>query len=175
MSPAHGEVIYRVQTPNGRYHVVIFSQPLDDALRSDRVIADAWDITFGLVEGDVEESLMESLAENIPLQEAGRQHPRLLVISRANKSLRNFDNFVNQLASGQQPSPESFTEGGYLYRTTAVYGNGKFGIADYGRLRNNPGLPPSLLRTNDHGLRATTVFDRPDRVFGARPLSPTRR
>ncbi|MEK9808632.1 MAG: hypothetical protein VW373_11375, partial [Halieaceae bacterium] len=167
----HGEVIYRVQTPNGRYHVVIFSQPLDDALRSDRVIADAWDITFGLVEGDVEESLMESLAENIPLQEAGRQHPRLLVISRANKSLRNFDNFVNQLASGQQPSPESFTEGGYLYRTTAVYGNGKFGIADYGRLRNNPDFrhPFSAQMTTVYVLRQFSI----DQVeFLARARSP---
>lgn len=27
---------------------------------------------------------------------------------------------------------------GYLYRTTAVYGNGKFGIADFGCLQHNP-------------------------------------
>ena len=167
----HGEVIYRVQTPNGRYHVVIFSQPLDDALRSDRVIADAWDITFGLVEGDVEEALMQSLAENIPLQEAGRQHPRLLVISRANKSMRNFETVVTDLATGVQPSLESLTEGGYLYRTTAVYGNGKFGIADYGRLRNNPDFrhPFSAQMTAVYVLRQFSI----DQVeFLARARSP---
>ena len=134
----YGEVIYRLQTPNGRYHVVIFSRQLEDERRTDRVIADAWDITFGLIEGDVDHSLFTALAENVPLQEAGRQHPRLLVISRANKSVRNFDTFVSALAAGQQPPVDLLREVGYLYRTTAVYGNGKFGIADYGRLRENP-------------------------------------
>ncbi|SHE79474.1 hypothetical protein SAMN02745148_01176 [Modicisalibacter ilicicola DSM 19980] len=134
----HGIAIYRVQTPHGRYHEVIFSQPLDDAARSDRVIAEAWDVTFGLVEGEVDESLLEQMATNVPLQEAGRQHPRLLVLSRANRSLRNFVHFTRALASGRQPDPAWLTRVGYLYRTTAVYGNGKFGIADFARLRDNP-------------------------------------
>jgi hypothetical protein len=134
----YGEVIYRIQTPNGRYHVVIFSRHLEDEQRTDRVIAEAWDVTFGLIEGDVDHSLFTTLAENVPLQEAGRQHPRLLVISRANKSLRNFDTFVEALAAGQQPPVDAIRAVGYLYRTTAVYGNGKFGIADYGRLKDNP-------------------------------------
>lgn len=134
----YGEVIYRIQTPQARYHVVIFSRHLDDADRSDRVIAEAWDLTFGLVEGDVEDDLMESLSENIPLQEAGRQHPNLLVISRANRSVRNFSSFVDQLSQGQQPEDSLLKTAGYLYRTTAVYGNGKFGIADYARLKQNP-------------------------------------
>lgn len=133
-----GQTIYRLQTPNGRYHVVIFSHPLSDDQRSDRVTAEAWDLTFGLVEGDVEEALMCSLAENLPLQEAGRQNPQLLVISRANKSTRNFDAFVTALSRGQQPSIDDLKSSGYLYRTTAVYGNGKFGIKDYSRLRDNP-------------------------------------
>ncbi|MGS2744972.1 hypothetical protein ACU6TU_15470 [Halomonas sp. LS-001] len=133
-----GTAIYRLQTPYGRYHGVMFAQPLDDAQRSDRVIAEAWDVTFGLVEGDVDDSLLEQMAANVPLQEAGRQHPRLLVMSRANKSLRNFAHFVEALANGQQPDPAWLTRVGYLYRTTAVYGNGKFGIADFARLHENP-------------------------------------
>ncbi len=32
----------------------------------------------------------------------------------------------------------ALAEVGYLYRTTAVYGNGKFGIADFGCLQDNP-------------------------------------
>lgn len=134
----HGIAIYRLETPNGRYHGVIFSQPLDASARSDRVIAEAWDVTFGVVEGDVDEVLLAQMAANVPLQEAGRQHPRLLVLSRANKSLRNFSHFVEALAGGRQPDPAWLTRVGYLYRTTAVYGNGKFGIADFARLQDNP-------------------------------------
>jgi hypothetical protein len=134
----HGVAIYRLDTPNHIYHGVVFSQHLDPERRSDRVIAEAWDVTFALVEGEVEDSLLEQMSANVPLQEAGRQHPRLLVLSRANKSLRNFSHFVEALASGHQPDPAWLTRVGYLYRTTAVYGNGKFGIADYARLQNNP-------------------------------------
>lgn len=134
----HGVMIYRLQTPHHTYHGVIFSQHLEPERRSDRVIAEAWDVTFALVEGAVEDSLLAQMAANVPLQEAGRQHPRLLVLSRANKSLRNFDHFVEALASGLQPDPAWLTRVGYLYRTTAVYGNGKFGIADYARLQKNP-------------------------------------
>ena len=133
----HGTAIYRLQTPHGRYHGVMFAQPLDDDKRSDRVIAEAWDVTFGLVEGDVDESLLAQMAANVPLQEAGRQHPRVLVLSRANKSLRNFAHFIDALAAGHQPDPAWLTRVGYLYRTTAVYGNGKFGIADFARLHDN--------------------------------------
>jgi len=133
----HGSAVYRLQTPTGRYHVVIFSQYLEDDLRTDRVIAEAWDLTFCLVEGEVDTELMSAMAANVPLQEAGRQHPRLLVISRANKSVRTFAAFTEALAAGQQPDIEHLKEAGYLYRTTAVYGNGKFGIADYDRVKGN--------------------------------------
>jgi hypothetical protein len=78
---------------------------------------------------------MSALSANVPLQEAGRQHPRLLVISRANKSVRAFATVSAALASGQQPDIDHLKEAGYLYRTTAVYGNGKFGIADFDRLK----------------------------------------
>lgn len=155
----YGEVIYRIQTPQARYHVVIFSRYLDDADRSDRVIAEAWDLTFGLVEGDVEDDLMASLSENIPLQEAGRQHPNLLVISRANRSVRNFSSFVELLSEGQQPDASLLKRAGYLYRTTAVYGNGKFGIADYARLKQNPDFrqPFSAQMTAVYVLRQFSI------------------
>ncbi|MFD2191915.1 hypothetical protein [Pistricoccus aurantiacus] len=134
----YGTAIYRLQTPNGRYHGVIFTRPLEDDARTDRVIANAWDATFAVVEGDVDDLLLEQMADNVPLQEAGRQHPRLLVLSRANRSLRNFASFLDALSNGRQPEAAWITQVGYLYRTTAVYGNGKFGIADYTRLRANP-------------------------------------
>ena len=155
----YGEVIYRIQTPQARYHVVIFSRYLDDAQRSDRVIAEAWDLTFGLVEGDVEDDLMASMSENGPVQEAGRQHPNLLVISRANRSVRNFSSFVEQLSQGRQPAESLLKTAGYLYRTTAVYGNGKFGIADFARLKDNPDFrqPFSAQMTAVYVLRQFSI------------------
>ena len=155
----HGETIYRITTPSSHYHVVIFAQALDDELRSDRVIAEAWDVTFCLIEGDVTDELRRSMALNVPLQEAGRQHPKLLVISRANKSVRNFDHFIDALSSGIQPDVNHLKRAGYIYRTTAVYGNGKFGIADYGRIKSNPdfGRPFSAQMAAVYVLRQFSI------------------
>ena len=84
----HGTAIYRITTPQGLYHCVIFCRELRADQRSDRVIAEAWDVTFAIVEGDVEAELLQHMADNVPLQEAGRLSSRVLVLSRANKSLR---------------------------------------------------------------------------------------
>lgn len=139
----YGTVIYRVTTPECLYNFVLFSQYLDDSRRSDRVIADAWDCAFALVEGDVDAAKLESLRDNVPRQEAGRCDASVIVLSRANRSVRNFEAMVKALAAGDQPDPEQIARVGYLYRTTAVYGNGKFGLADYPRIRNwrDFGLP----------------------------------
>jgi len=138
-----GTVIYRVQTAEHTYSFVLFSQYLDDEQRTDRVIANAWDCAFALVQGNVDDAQLERLRENVPKQEAGRCDPSVLVLSRANRSVRNFDKVVDALASGRQPDPRHIARVGYLYRTTAVYGNGKFGIADYTKIRDwgDFGLP----------------------------------
>ena len=130
-----GECIYSVRTsPAHLYTLVLFSQFLDDDRRSDRVIADAWDVAFALVEGAPNAKELADLRLNLPKQEAGRYSAKVLVISRANKSVRNFGYFVDSLAQGLQPDPIVLAKAGYLYRTTAVYGNGKFGMADYAKL-----------------------------------------
>lgn len=138
-----GTVIYRIRTSEHSYNFVLFSRYLDDEHRTDRVIANAWDCAFALVQDEVDEERLEHLRENVPKQEAGRCDPSVLVLSRANRSVRNFEAVVEALASGRQPDPESIARVGYLYRTTAVYGNGKFGIADYPKIRNwgDFGLP----------------------------------
>ncbi|WP_433887198.1 hypothetical protein [Pseudomonas vranovensis] len=133
-----GTAIYRIDTPSAHYHCVIFSAYLPAEKRSDRVIADQWDVCFVLVAGDVDDTQLADLQRNVPLQEAGRFDARVLVLSRANRSLRNFERFVSALAEGNQPDPRQLADVGYLYRTTAVYGNGKFGIADFGCLQHNP-------------------------------------
>lgn len=132
-----GTAIYRIDTPHAHYHCVFFSAYLPPEKRSDRVIADQWDVTFVLVAGDVDDAQLADLQRNVPLQEAGRFDARVLVLSRANRSLRNFDRFLAALAEGHQPAAQQLAEVGYLYRTTAVYGNGKFGIADFACLQGN--------------------------------------
>ena len=42
---------------------------------------------------------------------------------------------VDSLSNGKQPNKEILSKVGYLYRTTAVYGSGKFGLADRFRIK----------------------------------------
>ncbi len=133
----YGTAVYQTTTKNGVYSCIIFAQELSDEKRSDRVIAEAWDITFALISGEADEAIIQQLSQSVPLQEAGRNNPRVLVLSRANRSVRNFSYITDCLTKGEQPDPKQIAKVGYLYRTTAVYGNGKFGIADYHLLLNN--------------------------------------
>ena len=125
-----GRAIYRAIGPQRTYCLVCFSQELPPEQRTDRVIAEAWDASFVLYDGDPSPGEIERLAINVPKQEAGRFQPRDLVLSRANRSVRLFEKVAAALAHGRQPDGEDIAAIGYLMRTTAVYGNGKFGIAD---------------------------------------------
>src|SRR4029079_14750257 len=80
------------------------------------------------------------LYANAPLQEAGRYRESDLVLSRANRSVRLFDEAVSTLAQGKEPARSVIDAVGYLMRTTAVYGNGKFGLADLDVIRDRPEL-----------------------------------
>ncbi len=130
----YGQAVYSVDVDGRRYSLCCCSRALDPAKRTDRVIADAWDASFVLTEGRLDEGELERIAASAPRQEAGRFEPRDLVLSRANKSVRAFEHVVERLACGRQPDPELIGSVGYLMRTTAVYGNGKFGIADRARV-----------------------------------------
>ncbi|UJF17443.1 hypothetical protein L0B53_01335 [Vibrio sp. SS-MA-C1-2] len=145
LSPqGYGHVIYKIMTPNHYYNLVIFCDQIEDHERNDRVIAEKWDVTFALVMGDVDINLLTQLQQNVPLQEAGRNPNNVLVLARANKSVRVFDHIIDQLANGQQPKAEELANVGYILRTTAVYGNGKFGIADFKLLEDNPDFNQSF-------------------------------
>jgi len=133
----YGHVIYEITTPLGFYSYVVFSKYLDPNVRSDRVIAEDWDMTVTLCEGKVDTKRLERLRENVPLQENGRVDTSCFVLSRANKSARNFNYVIKQLASGHQPDLDVMAKVGYLYRTTAVYGSGKFGMADWEQVRTH--------------------------------------
>ncbi|MDX1512126.1 MAG: hypothetical protein R3174_00140 [Gammaproteobacteria bacterium] len=133
-----GVAVYRARGPNSTCSLVCFAHRIEPEERTDRVIAERWDSTFALVDGEPGEADLERLAGNVPRQEAGRCTQRELVLSRANKSVRLFEHVVDRLAAGLQPDAEQIESVGYLMRTTAVYGNGKFGVADRERIANRP-------------------------------------
>lgn len=135
-----GHAVYEAAGPERVYSLVTFSNALDPDRRTDRVIADAWDTTFTLFDGRPTAADIERLRANTPRQEAGRFGPKDLVLSRANKSVRLFEHVCERLAAGDQPDRDIVGRIGYLMRTTAVYGNGKFGIADRGRIAGRPEL-----------------------------------
>ena len=131
----YGTVVYTIDTPHNRYSYVLFSDYLADEERNDRVIAEKWDVTMALCIGEVDTLQLSAMRQNVPKQEAGRATPNMMVLSRGNKSSRTFNYVVERLAGGKQPSFEGLAKVGYLYRTTAVYGSGKFGMADWEKVR----------------------------------------
>lgn len=138
-----GTAVYAVHMGNGRTaSLVAFGHDLPPELRTDRVIAEAWDATFALFDGVPTDADIRRLAANVPRQEAGRCLGSELVLARANRSVRLFDSVVAALAAGRQPDRDALEATGYLMRTTAVYGNGKFGIADRDRYAARPEFEP---------------------------------
>jgi hypothetical protein len=135
-----GRAVYTVRLNGRAYSLVAFSQDIPQDQRSDRVIAEQWDTGFALFDGIPEIADLDRLQANVPLQEAGRCTPRELVLSRANKSVRLFNHVIDALSRGKQPDPKKINDTGYLMRTTAVYGNGKFGIADRVKIADRPEL-----------------------------------
>ena len=131
----YGTVVYQIEAKYGTFSYVLFSHYLDPENRNDRVIADQWDLTMALCEGTVDTEQLDFLRNNVPKQEAGRVDSRVLVLSRANRSARTFEYVVNELANGHQPNVDVIAEVGYLYRTTAAYGSGKLGMADWEKVR----------------------------------------
>ena len=120
---------YEARGPERTYTLACFAKDLPAELRSDRVIATDWDASFALFDGVPTKADLERLAREVPLQENARLTPSELVLSRANRSVRLWDHVIGRLAEGRQPDPEMLATG-YLMRTTAVYGSGKFGNAD---------------------------------------------
>ena len=137
-SSGHGVAIYSLKKKNRNYSLICFSNKIDDHERSDRVIATKWDASFTLFDGVPSKKDIDRLKQNVPKQEIGRMTFKELTLSRANKSLRAFNYVVDCLSEGKQPDKSILSKIGYLYRTTAVYGSGKFGLADRFRIKNRP-------------------------------------
>ena len=132
----YGTAVYSFEKKGRNYSLVCFAQYIKSEERSDRVIATKWDAAFVLHDGIPSKHDIDRLRENVPKQEVGRVSYKELTLSRANKSVRAFDHVVNSLSEGKQPDKELLKKVGYLYRTTAVYGSGKFGLADRFRIKD---------------------------------------
>ncbi len=129
-----GVAVYAAHSPNNTYSLICYANDLLPEKRSDRVIAMEWDATFTLFDGIPDAADIKRLYANVPKQEAGHYSHSELVLARANRSVRLFEYVTDCLAHGQQPEPEKIDRVGYLMRTTAVYGNGKYGISDRDRI-----------------------------------------
>ena len=132
----YGEAVYSFKKKDRVYSLVCFANDIKDEERSDRVIATKWDAAFTLHDGIPTKNDIERLKNEVPKQEVGRLSFKELTLSRANKSLRVFNHVVERLSKGNQPNLDLLSSVGYLYRTTAVYGSGKFGLADRFRIKN---------------------------------------
>jgi len=132
----YGVAVYSFKKKYRIYSLVCFANKINDEDRSDRVIATKWDAAFTLHDGIPSKKDIERLKNEVPKQEVGRLSYKELTLSRANKSVRVFNHVVESLSSGHQPDLNLLEKVGYLYRTTAVYGSGKFGLADRFRIKN---------------------------------------
>ena len=131
-----GTAVYSFKKKSRVYSLICYANKINDDERSDRVIATKWDAAFTLHDGVPLKEDIERLRNEVPKQEVGRLSYKELTLSRANKSLRVFDHVVESLSNGNQPNLDLLEKVGYLYRTTAVYGSGKFGLADRFRIKN---------------------------------------
>ena len=126
-----GNAVIQTVFNNNTFSLVVFCHSIDDEERSDRVIAEKWDMTFSLFTGTPNKTELDLMSKNLKIQELGRHLPKQLTLSRANKSVRIFTKVLDALSNGKQPYKADINDIGYLIRTTAVYGNGKFGIGDF--------------------------------------------
>jgi hypothetical protein len=131
-----GVAVYSFKKKERVYSLVCFANQINNNERSDRVIATKWDAAFTLYDGVPSNHDIERLKNEVPKQEVGRLSYKELTLSRANKSIRVFNHVVESLSNGIQPNIDLLEKVGYLYRTTAVYGSGKFGLADRFRIKD---------------------------------------
>ena len=139
-----GTAVYTARGAERSYSLIAFAHDIPDDQRSDRVIATMWDATFCLFDGVPDAADIERLRGNVPRQEAGRLSARELSLSRANRSERLWAHVVDRLAAGRQPDEALLRGTGYLMRTTAVYGSGKFGAACRDAICDRPELANSF-------------------------------
>ena len=155
----YGRAVYSFSKKNRTYSLVCFANQLEDEERSDRVIATKWDAAFALYDGIPNEQDIDRLKQNVPKQEVGRLSYKELTLSRANRSVRIFNEVIENLSNGRQPDKKTLSKVGYLYRTTAVYGSGKFGLADRFRIKNRSEIKgPFRFWNDERGFKRLQIW-----------------
>ena len=99
-----GSAIIKIALKKETLSLVIFCHSINDEERTDRVIAEKWDMTFSLFKGIPNKNELNQLSKNLKIQESGRHNSKQLTLSRANKSQRIFEKVLNDLSIGKQPS-----------------------------------------------------------------------
>ena len=133
-----GEAVYRVDAEGHALRFVAFSQVIDESERTDRVIAERWDVSAALIRGDLDPRRLATLRREVPRQEYGCADAGTVVWTRANRSARHFDRVVERLAAGRQPDRRALGWSAYVLRSTAFYANGKFGMSSFEELADCP-------------------------------------
>ena len=128
---SNGTVIYSIKTPGQEFSFIAFSFPPSRTARTGRIIGRAWDMMGTLNEGPATEADVELARRELPKLYRGRATPKALVWARANRSMRIFDQTLDALAAGQQPSVEMLAQVCYLMRNTGLDGNGTFGTRSF--------------------------------------------
>ena len=131
-----GEAVYELDTGSRKFSFIAFTTTISEDQHTDRVVADGWEISAALFEGVPTRDDLDILRYQVPLQESGRFDPRVLVLTRGNRSVRFFQYLVDCLATGSQPEAGQVADAGYILRSTAFYANGKYGM------RSFDGYPP---------------------------------
>jgi hypothetical protein len=135
-----GEAVYQIDAEGHALRFVVFSDVIDESERTDRVIAERWDVAAALIRGPVDQRRLATLRRELPRQEYGHADAQTLVWTRANRSARHFNRVVERLAAGCQPDWRALGWSAYILRSTAYYANGKFGMASFDALAGCPPL-----------------------------------
>ena len=98
-----GNAVIKTIFNNSIFSLVVFCHSINDEERSDRVIAEKWDMTFSLFKGVPSNIELDKMSKNLKIQELGRHLSKQLTLSRANKSVRIFRKVLDALSDGKQP------------------------------------------------------------------------
>ncbi|CAN7722322.1 hypothetical protein [Neorhizobium sp. LjRoot104] len=128
---AEGTVVYSIKAPGQEFSFIGFSRPPSRTARTGRIIGQAWDMMGALIEGPATEAEIETARREIPKLYTGRATAGTLIWCRSNRSMRVFDQTLEALAEGRQPSVADLSKVCYLMRNTGLDGNGTFGTRSF--------------------------------------------
>ncbi len=128
---SEGVVVYSIKAPTMEFSFIGFSRPPSRTARTGRIIGQAWDMMGALIEGAATKADIRSAQEELPKLYTGRATPNTLIWCRSNRSMRVFDQTLEALAAGRQPSVDDLSRACYLMRNTGLDGNGTFGTRSF--------------------------------------------